>query len=327
MKSIVSGLLLSVSSLPALALQPLSDAVLSDATGQDGMTIAVSLPSATLAFSELAFRDQDGICLQLNGACGAGGALHLGLDYRSSAALVYGPATAGAGLRLFTSPTQNTATAAPILIKVDAGSGATGATLNMEVSLPSDLVRINLSPFSVYASGIAGAVFSPTRTLNAGVTEVLRVGAQGKGIDIIFVAGNAPKFNFQLGAEPQAHMMLVTGGKLLRMGTPLDGSDPLQLMSKNGTPSSLTLDFNLAATDQAAGFSLNGFKADMASDGLYLAAPAVTDKLDMTIGNVVAGTVGAQSAAAFNNLKNATMGSVGAVGMTVTGLEVKVSGF
>lgn len=315
-------LLLSLS-VTAAAMQPLTDDALSQQSGQDGLTVGVNLRNSTLVLSQAGLVDTDGIA-----------GTHVGSSFSGPAAMVFAPTTYSAtqGVRFFNDVAGSTLAVAPVLFEVDAGVAAGSAALNIGISLPSDLRRIRINPFSLYMASAAGDIFTAPRvldgapgTLKAGVTKILEVGTQG--IDIVFKAGDPVKANVQLGSEPQGHMLVMTGGSLLRIGNDASGSNPVQLMSKNTSNSSIKLDIDFTATDQVAGFGLAGFYGDITTDGLLLGRTGPTDKFNLVLGNAVAGTSGTQGGATvFNDLKNGSMGSVGLVGARVTDLAIKVRG-
>lgn len=87
----------------------------------------------------------------------------------------------------------------------------------------------------------------------------------------------------------------------------------------------LKLNFDLSSTN-AAGISMVGFYGDIVNSGLVLGKDGTTDKFNLTLSNVVAGTTGSQSATSFNNLKNASIGTIGLVGASVTNLKMTVKG-
>lgn len=127
-----------------------------------------------------------------------------------------------------------------------------------------------------------------------------------------------------------------------RYGT---GTNPIQAISHNngGATSSLKYDFDLCAFDAvtvatgacntaytgafnpATSFSLNGFYADITSEGFVFGNPSLK-KLNIVYSNVVAGAKNAQQATSFNNLRNGSMGNLGLVGIEVTNLQMKVKG-
>lgn len=317
-------LLLLPLSLTAGAMQPLTDDALSQQSGQDGISVNVNLPNSTLIVSQVGLVDTDGIA-----------GPHLGTSFSGPGALVFAPTTysSSQGVRFFSDVIPNALAVAPLLLEVDAGSASGTPVLNIGISLPTDLRRIRINPFSLYMASAAGSIFTaprvldgPAGTLNpTGVTKILEVGAQG--IDIVFKASDPVKANLQFGNEPQGHMLVMTGGSILRIGNDVSGSNPIQLMSKNTSTSSMKFDIDILATDQVAGIGLSGFYADIEPDGLVFGKTGPTDKFNLVVSNAVAGTSGSQGGAAvFNDLKNAPMGNIGLVGARVTGLEVKVRG-
>lgn len=330
------GLLFSTANV--WALQAMDDSALAEQTGQDGITVALQYPDSTISFSEAIITDT-------NGMTGASG----------KASLVIAPDTYSSsnGITFFKDKTSETLATAPINIKMDADGNAGAPVLNAAISLPSDMERIRINPFSVYLATDSDSIFTARKvdgtTLNTfrpGVTELLRV--NGKGIDTVFKTDDPVTVNIQLGNTPQGHMFMFTGGSILCMGNNAscmsvpgaDGANPIEILSKNSSgESSLKLGFTLSATKEAdgspsaTGFRLAGFYGDINSDGLTFGKAGSTDKLDLVLNNVVAGVAGAATASSdpiekqiFNNLKNGSMGNFGIVGATVSNLKMNVRG-
>ena len=307
--------LLAVLVMPAFAVQamePLDEQQLAASTGQDGITIGIQLPSSTISFDQIGLTH---IADRSNPAS-------------SRASLVMAPTNYAndQGIRFFTG--AGTPTLQPFTIKVDADSNAGDPTLNVVFALPTDLERIRINPFSIYIADGSGSVFSSRRTngvgsntLRAGVTEMLRVGANG--IDIKFKAGDTVALNVQLGAEAQGHMFQFTGGSVLSVAS----NAPIELVSKNGAAtSSLQFNLDIKATDQAVGFGLAGFYGDVSANGLVIGKDGLTDKLDIRINNIIAGDILAVPSTAFNGLPNGEMGNIGLEGVRVENLKVNVAG-
>lgn len=321
--ALAMGVLFATS--PAMALQAMDDNALAEQTGQDGVTIGLDFPNSTISFNQAIITDTDGMA----GATG-------------SASLVIAPQTYSGtqGIRLFKDNSSNSLATAPIKIKIDSDGNAGKPVLNAAISLPSDMQRLRINPFSIYLATGSSNIFTarktdilPTNTLRVGVTELFRLSTEG--IDVVFAPSNPLTINVQLGNAPQNHMFMITGGSILCVGsnaacmtTPgAVGSNPIELISGIGTTqSSLKLGFSLKATDQVQGFRLNGFYADVVDSGLVFGKEGITDKFDAELTNVVAGLAGAQDPTVFNNLKNGSMGNFGAIGAQVTNLKVNVKG-
>lgn len=309
--------LLAALVMPAFAVQAmeqLDDHQMAASTGQDGITIGIQLPNSTIAFDQINLVNVDN---RSNPASG-------------SASLVIAPTnfTPTQGIRFFNA--AGTPTLQPFTLKIDADGNGTAPTLNAAFGLPTDLARIRINPFSVYLADGSGNVFTSrttngvgVNTLRAGVTEVIRVGTNG--IDIRFKANDPVGFNIQLGNEPQGHMLQFTGGALLQVVS----NAPIELMSLNTsgtTQSSLRFNLDVSATDQVVGFRLNGFYADLNATGLVIGKDGLTDKLNVQVNNVTAGTAGSTSATVFNGTTNGVLGNFGAQGLQIQNLRVNVSG-
>lgn len=309
----------SCSSMTALAIESMDDAALAAQTGQDGINIGLQFPSSTISYDQVLLTDTNG----MTGAV-------------SPASLVVAPTTRGVdqGVRLFKADGSLTAT--PLLIKLDADGNGIKPVLNANISFPTDLKRINISPFSIYLAPTASSVFTSSRasgttgTLRSDVSEVLRVG--GTGIDVTLTDYNVTSnpnnvlgVNIQLGNAPQGHMIMLTGGSIAEIKN--DPAAPIQVMSKNAsTSSSLKLNFNLSAFNTATGFRLSGFYGDLNDAGFTFGKAGDTDKFNLVLSDVVAGTAGQADSAVFNGLKNASMGSIGLIGAKATNLKVNIKG-
>ena len=298
------------------AMQAMEDADLAQQTGQDGVTLDIKLPNSAVTFSEAALIDSNGMT-----------------NATSTASLVIAPTsyTTGSGIRLLSGSTGNTVATAPVSVAIDADGGAT-PLLNAEVSMPSDMQRIKIDPFSIFLATGSNWIYGTSRvfngaagTIRAGVTELLKIG--NNGIEITFKPSNPVKINLQLGAEQQNHMFMFTGGILESIKTGSAGTDAIEIMSKNtsSTNSSLKFNFDLTATN-STGISLTGFYGDINDNGLTFGKDGATDKMNLVLSNVIAGSAGVQDAATFNNLKNASIGNIGIVGASVTNLKVNVKG-
>lgn len=324
------GLLFSTANV--WALEAMSDGAMAEQTGQDGITVALQYTNSTISFSEAIITDT-------NGMAGATG----------KASLVIAPQTFSStqGIRFFKDISSTTLATAPINIKMDAEGNAGTPVLNAAISLPSDMQRIRINPFSIYLATGSDSIFTQrkidsgtnsatnTNLYRAGVTELLRV--NGEGIDTIFKSGDAVTINVQLGNTPQGHMFMFTGGSILCIAnngrcmanpTTLENANPIELISTNSSGnSSLKLNFKLTASNQVTGFRLNGFYGDINADGLTFGKVGVTDKLDLVLSNITAGcSSGCQDINTFNNLKNGSIGNLGIVGASVTNLKVHVRG-
>lgn len=297
------------------AMEQLDDQQMAASTGQDGLTIGIQLPNSTFSYNQIGLVN---VADRSNPA-----------SARASLVMAPNNYSPTQGIRFFSSATVANPTLQPFTIKIDSDANAANPMLNVSVGLPTDLARIRVNPFSVYIANGGGSVFTSrttngvgTNTLRAGVTEMLRVGT----VDLQFKAGDPVRFNIQLGAENQGHMVLFTGGSLMQFLN----NTPIEVVSTNGAQqSSLKLNLDIRASDQTAsslGFRLAGFYADVSDKGIIIGKDGWTDKLDIKVNNIVAGTEGVSSATAFNGLKNGSMGNIGLEGLRVENLKVSVSG-
>lgn len=306
--------------ISAYALEPLGDDSLSHVIGQDGMTLAVKLPNAALKFSQLSLLDSNGV---------AGGSHVGGLDYTSPGAWLYAPKNydANGAIQFFADENFSTASSQPITVNIDAGSGTAGATLNVALAMPADMQGLRINPFSLYLWDGPGNIFNPARpTLQTGVTEVLRSGV----INMLF--SSSPIMNFQLGSEPQGHLMSFSAGMLSCISNvdsfcgPISAAneDKISLLSDNvSTDSQISLDFLFDARAYG-GFGLAGMYADIESTGLVLGREGTTTKFDIHLLNVDFGTVG--TAIPGGPANGQAISRMGAEGVTITDLQTRIHG-
>ncbi|GEM_PF-3311529 len=308
--------------LPAygLAMELLADESLSKVNGQDGISVGVQLPNAALKFSQLSLLDSNGV---------AGGSHVGGLDYTSPGAWLYAPKSydANGAIQFFADGNFSTASSQPITVNIDAGTGAAGATLNVALAMPADMQGLRINPFSLYLWDSPGNIFNPARpTLQTGVTEVLRSGT----INMLFSSN--PIMNFQLGSEPQGHMMSLSAGTLSCISNvdslcgPISAAseDKISLLSDNvSTDSEISLDFLFDARAYG-GFGLAGMYADIESTGLVLGREGTTTKFDIHLLNVDFGTVG--TAIPGGPANGQAISRMGAEGVTITDLQTRIHG-
>lgn len=319
-----------LSSSTGWAMQAMDDAAMTQVTAQDGVSIGIQLPDSTLSFNQVNLVDTDGTT-----------------DRNQAASLVIAPTTntSTQGVRFFTA--SGTVAQQPISINIDAGANtADQVTANINVSLPSDLSRIRINPFSVYLAPDRGEIFtarkvdaSTTNSVRTNVREILQIGEQG--VDIIFKSGEAVAFNVQFGHEDQGHLLKFSSGTLLCVannamcvtGNSDDGSNPIQVHSVDG--SSLKFSFKLSAANQTTGLRLydhdgvggfSGFYGDIDDQGFLIGADGTMDKFDLNISNVIMGNKGSATISQFNNLNNGSMGNFGLNGVAVSDFKATIRG-
>ena len=332
----------------ASAMQPLDDQSLSGATAQDGLNIGVHV--SKIDFNQIAIIDTDGFTnssasltskAALVMAASPGGASAIGVDvvktFNADGSIDYG-----------TSALFNAA------IDTDAGTGTNGAFANVALTLGSDVNGLRIRPFSVYLtpdqydprdstkhaiSTLVGSdytqhsIFSTGTTLkSANIKELLRV---SNNIDVKFITNNKPRMNIQLGASPQGHLVMFGGAIDSVCGT--DSGCKMMLVADYttaGNPSTAYgVGFDLQMTGKDAnGFSLNGFYASIEGNAgsipgaLVFGNKTTSDKLNLSLNNIMLGDKNASNANNFNGLQNGSLGNIGAVGISATNLKMRVSG-
>ena len=322
----------------ASAMQPLDDQSLSAMTGQDGLTVSVNI--SKIDFRQAAIIDNDGFSnpdatlpgkAALVMATSPGGPANIGVDFvqtfNADGSIVHNPA------QLLN-----------MSIDSDAGAAANGgAFTNIALSFGNGVNGMRIRPFSVYLapnapgviSSLAGSTYTRGSVFNSGTTtlksanikELLRV---SNNIDIKFVSNNKPTMNFQLGASPQGHMVMF-GGAIDSICAPsTTQADGCSFNLVSGTTGA-KFDLQMSGKD-ANGFSLNGFYASIEGNAgsipgaLVFGNKTTSDKLNLSLNNIMLGDKNASNANNFNGLQNGSIGNIGAVGISATNLKMRVSG-
>lgn len=324
-----------------MAMQPIDDQSLATMTGQDGLTIQAQ---ANVEFKQLSMIDNDGL------SYGSGSALYTSPDYTKRAGLVIAGQTSSSPIRIVgLNGSTETILGLQAVIDSDAGTVANkGAFTNIALSFNNNITGIRISPFSVYTASentlsdivnnvyTKGTIFdSATLKPKSGlVKELLRVGG-ASGIDIAFAA-NKPTMNIQLGAASQGHMVMF-GGAINSICGSGSGCNIVAVSDYDGSnnPYGIGFDFQFTGYNNSP-FGLTGFYAGIEgkngtdSGGLVFGNVGTSDKFNLSLNNLMIGQAGSSStvypSATFNGLPNASIGSMGAIGTSVTNLKMKVSG-
>lgn len=320
---------LTLASSHVFAMDSLSDKQLAQTSGQDGITINMQNTNAAVSFDQARWIDRTGFTQ-------AYGANTISATSAASMTLAFQTANPQNGI-LFLNSTGGAANNLMRLdIDTDGGTTKTltgdGAFVNVALSLASDLKTIRLTPFSIYmaptnaptTSIISDSVLTRNADgtiggLKAGTVQVISV---DQGANINFMTGKPLKINVQLGNTPQGHMIQL-GGSLQSINIPV-----LKLISNNSAvaSSALSLGVSLTAADTVNGFRLGSMYGDIQSSGLVLGYDGTTDKLNVVLSGVTAGTAGASDPTVFNGLPNSSMGNIGATGLQVQNMKVGVKG-
>jgi hypothetical protein len=203
---------------------------------------------------------------------------------------------------------------------------------------PTDSTKHAISSL-VGSTYTRGSIFnSGTTTLKStNIKELLRVGdnISNNNIDVKFITNNKPRMNIQLGASPQGHLVMFGGAIDSVCGT--DSGCKMMLVADYttaGNPSTAYgVGFDLQMTGKDAnGFSLNGFYASIEGNAgsipgaLVFGNKTTSDKLNLSLNNIMLGDKNASNANNFNGLQNGSIGNIGAVGISATNLKMRVSG-
>ena len=315
-KTIVGCISLLLYSPFSMAMQPLDDQVLSNTTGQDGINIGFGVSKVEV--KQASIIDNDGISTST--------------DYKSRASLVLAGQTNTPVSISLVGANSNPSISA--IIDTDGNGGKPFA--NIGVSIAQNITGIKISPFSIYVASAAStsdalnnkSIYATTGTLNADVKKILNIGSASNNFEIAFHNTNKPGLNVQLGNVPQSHMLAFSGSIQSICGT---GSGcPISIVSD---ATAASFDFQLKASDTTSGFRLNQFHAGVEKGGIVFGNYGATatdkitsDKVDVSLNNVLLGTSGVSDTTVFNGIKNGSMGNIGAVGASVTNLKVRIAG-
>jgi hypothetical protein len=338
LKVVATGVLLVGSmllSVPAWSMDELSDGQLSETTGQDGVTILVKIPASNINIDQVAVFDGDGFAGQA-----------------SPGALVMGKNANGAGVAAGTLPTLgnglSVGASGTIALVVDAsGGGIAGATtgtapvLNVGIKLPSALTLVTGDLGIAAASGAVGSFkVNANTTTGSGVVKIM-----GSSTLTVNLAGN-PLINFQLGTPGQGAIFKFSSFNISSIvyGTPISFESPnggVGASRLTMTPTLTGLDLSGSTLGIYTAANLNtafGLTAGTLTAGGFLFQPGATPLTITTfsLDTVTAGTVGATSTGVTtgvplgstfaSTMTNASMGSFGATGISVSGLKIGISG-
>lgn len=313
MKQGIAGVVLGLMLSPAWAMQALNETQLSDATGQDGMTVSIAPASGKIVFSSLDYTDTDGIATAINGT-----------SYTSPGALVASMNSASGVLLCTNTSGACTASTLPITVDVDADGGAgQGGTpmLSLSIKMPSNLARMRIDVASLglradaWTGGVPGtypvvrgATTTPLVTFSSGIDVVL---ATGTNINLGLVLGNESSTDTTRNAMLNINSLNIA---TLDLGT-------VSLVSSGGQAG----ESSLRADVQLTGLDLSGADVNVTAAGVVLSKSSL-GPFNLRLNNIMAGTAGLVSAGLFGDLQNGSMGSVGVNGIQMTNPKFTVSG-
>ncbi|RZG46635.1 DUF6160 family protein [Acinetobacter wuhouensis] len=307
----------------AVAMQPLDDENLSEATGQSGINVGIGVSKVQI--DQLSIIDRDG--------------LGTNPDYKNAASLVLAGNIAGTvsgqkfALNFIGSTGSSTINAV-----FDTDGGARAPFANIALSFDKNIKGISLGPLGLYLAGVSStsmpgiskSIFTGT-SRNSDVQKFLTA---NNGIDINF-GPSAPTINLQLGNVPQSQFIKFAGSISSICGNGKGNSGTtgsgcgINIISDGGVGGDIgaKFDFMLSGSDKVQGFSLSGFYAGVEPSGFVFGNTGESSKFDVGLNNVIMGNAGAtNTSGAFANIQNGSMGNLGAVGTSVTDLKVRISG-
>lgn len=257
--ALVSAMAMSSS---AFAMESLDDSALSQATGQDGVTIKLS---GNIAFDYLAIHDNDG----------ATGVTGSGITTPSAGAIVVGGWNGTAS----TPVTVTAANGINLVIDADGNSNAAGNNAVLNINMDMGNTTIAVGSIGVAASANAGKTLTER-------TNVLDIGN---------VTLDGLKVNVQLGSQPQGALIkvnsVITGGLNLSNVALKGTAGDISLGAVN-VKSHNTNDLTLALSVDpvASGLKISGLgNIDVASSALKLGSASATALGAMYISNLSVG--------------------------------------
>lgn len=276
----------------AFALEAVDDAALSAADGGAGITFSVTPPTAGIVAQSIYYHDAN------NAGAGAG----------IPASVIAGYANQG-DLSLSTIGFQGCA---------NATTGATcttpaGATFNVDIDATSDVdpvtvgnqpaLRVNLT----WAAGVGKMRVKLAqmglRNTTGAIATTFYNSVNGY-VDLIPASGT-PTMTVLLGNEP------ATGGHMITLANANFGTldfGQIQLLDNAGGAGR-----NMNFTFQIENFDLSNATADVSTTGLVLTVPNLSN-MNVMVRNIVVGNT------------TTTMGSLGALGLNISGLTITVNG-
>jgi len=277
----------------AMAMQALDDTSLSAATGQEGITIVITPPTAGIVIDQVVVNDADGLGAAgapIAGLIGRAGAITLGTTDGTAVA-------SGSDLVIDTDRIE---------IDIDADGNGSAPVLNVAVKLVNTVIK----------TGDIG--------VSVGSTTALRQVNTVKILDDISINLGTTDLNIQLGNEVQGAMIKVdaniTGGLRINNLALRDASDPLTTVGGGALSVG-----EIIITDAASLNLLVDTNIDINEDGLVITTnggPSDIVLNDVRLGEVTKLANGNIDAA--NSV--ASLGDVGLFGLNMSGTTITISG-
>jgi hypothetical protein len=178
----------------AFALQTLGDEELSQATGQDGITITLGTATTGIIADAVVIHDSNGV-----------GNGNFGVTTSSAGAIVLGKygVTGAAG-------DDFSITGGDIVVAIDADGNANKPVLNVNITLPATLV-VNTGEISVATSGGITAAANAQYGGGTGIHTAKTAGTVAKILSNIGVTLTGSTMNIQLGNAPQGAFIKLAG--------------------------------------------------------------------------------------------------------------------
>ncbi len=294
-------------SVPAMAMEALSEGALASTTGQNGFSLQVAPVSGgtkgLIGLQHLGWTDTDGLTTTQSVA--NSGKLTLGF-------------AANGGVKFCTTTGNDTCAGAlstrtiGMTVDMDGGPAAAPAPiLYAKLSLQSDIQRIHLDLARIsLCSGVASRTACDAS--NAKYT-LATVGTNGININL----NAAPVIGVDLGNEVHGGMIQLNSFNIQSIK-----SDVISLRSWNadGTDAGAGVNFSL----DIGAMDLSGAFFDISQNGLIFSKSSLTIA-SAALKDVSMGQVGIGSGV-FDGVKNGSMGSFGATNIVISNPRIAVSG-
>lgn len=299
--------LCSVSHTAVYALDLLDDKEMSQATGQDGVTISLDLGTrGAITFDHAVIEDRDGISSSTT--------------HNNAAGFAYVTQGSGKGISFHNGTSL---IAKPLSIEIDADGNNASPVMNIALKFAPNLSKIKLDAFTIGLVKM-GSNFSIDANSRR---DIIKTGANG--IDINLNAANPLGVNLQLGNQPQDALFKFVGS------INSINADDLEILSYQCSGATCTstaghsmkFDFELKANESSTnGIRLNNLTGNLNNDGLVVTNTGTLDKVDINLTGITFGNLGDSSTSHFDSLKNGSIGNIGLEGIAVKDFKMSVKG-
>lgn len=290
---------------PAFALEVLNDSQLSKKTGQDGMSVSIKGDGLT-GVDHIRYIDGDGFT---SGSIDQSNQAGISANFVSSSGQTRQiracATTASSSCSLSTDP---------LLIEIDTdGGSSSNAFLNVAVKGVAKAFYVPITSLGL----VSGTNNKGTWTNNKNIVEFKDSAGNEGGIAVNMT--NALSANIQLGAQPQGHMVLISGNELdIDFGT-------LNILSYDASGN--TANSKISTKLKIDKLKFNGIGIDIDGDeGIVTNFTGDTTIKKISVNDTVFGKSGVASTTTFNGLNNASIGNISMSDVTIKNLSVSIKG-